>query len=122
MTWSYFVNGKLPLENLLHVDNTVHLSRHILLSLCDAHYKIAGNVLDNLYTTYGDEKCAMCLSAAETLFISIDWFAKCMAIRQLSTFCMKRWFSQPLGTLVSSTNKTDGHDITEILLKVAFIP
>ena len=28
-----------------------------------------------------------------------------------------RWFS--LGTLVSSTNKTDGHDITEILLKVA---
>jgi hypothetical protein len=23
------------------------------------------------------------------------------------------------GTLVSSTNKTDGHDITEILLKVA---
>jgi hypothetical protein len=46
------------------------------------NYKIAGNVLDNLYTTYGDEKCAMCLSAAETLFISIDWFAKCMAIRQ----------------------------------------
>jgi len=27
------------------------------------------------------------------------------------------WFSQ--GTLVSSTNKTDCHDITEILLKVA---
>jgi hypothetical protein len=27
------------------------------------------------------------------------------------------WFF--LGTLVSSTNKTDGHDITEILLKVA---
>ena len=26
------------------------------------------------------------------------------------------WFS--LGTPVSSTNKTDGHDITEILLKV----
>ena len=29
-----------------------------------------------------------------------------------------RWFS--LGTPVSSTNKTDRHDITEILLKVAF--
>jgi len=29
---------------------------------------------------------------------------------------MVRWFS--LGTLVSSTNKTDPHDITEILLKV----
>jgi hypothetical protein len=28
-----------------------------------------------------------------------------------------RWFSP--GTLVSSTNKTDSHDITEILLKVA---
>ena len=28
------------------------------------------------------------------------------------------WFS--LGTPVSSTNKTDRHDITEILLKVAF--
>ena len=28
-----------------------------------------------------------------------------------------RWFS--LGTLVSSTNKTDHHDITEIFLKVA---
>jgi hypothetical protein len=28
-----------------------------------------------------------------------------------------QWFS--LGTLVSSTNKTDRHDITEILLKVA---
>jgi hypothetical protein len=27
-----------------------------------------------------------------------------------------RWFS--LGTLVSSTNKTDRHDITEIVLKV----
>ena len=28
-----------------------------------------------------------------------------------------RWFSP--GTLISSTNKTDYHDITEILLKVA---
>jgi hypothetical protein len=28
-----------------------------------------------------------------------------------------QWFSP--GTLVSSTNKTDHHDITEILLKVA---
>jgi hypothetical protein len=28
-----------------------------------------------------------------------------------------RWFSP--GSLVSSTNKTDSHDITEILLKVA---
>jgi hypothetical protein len=43
-----------------------------------------------------------------------------------STLCDKvcqllaksRWFST--GTPVSSTNKTDRHDITEILLKVAF--
>ena len=31
-----------------------------------------------------------------------------------------RWSSQ--GTLVSSTSKTDHHNITEILLKVAFNP
>ena len=36
-----------------------------------------------------------------------------------TTLCDKvcQWFSP--GTLVSSTNKTDRHDITEILLKVA---
>jgi hypothetical protein len=37
-----------------------------------------------------------------------------MYVLELATV---RWFS--LGTLVSSTNKTDCHDITEILLKVA---
>jgi hypothetical protein len=31
--------------------------------------------------------------------------------------CQRQWFSP--GTPVSSTNKTDCHDITEILLKVA---
>ena len=31
--------------------------------------------------------------------------------------CENRWFSP--GTPLSSTNKTDSHDITEILLKVA---
>jgi hypothetical protein len=34
----------------------------------------------------------------------------------VSDFAAGLWFS--LGTLVSSTNKTDRHDITEILLKV----
>jgi hypothetical protein len=33
------------------------------------------------------------------------------------SFCLGRWFSP--GTPVSSTNKTNRHDITEILLKVA---
>jgi hypothetical protein len=34
----------------------------------------------------------------------------------VSDFAAGLWFS--LGTLVSSTNKTDRHDITEVLLKV----
>ena len=34
-------------------------------------------------------------------------------------FATGRWFS--LGTPISSTNKTDHHDITEILLKLALI-
>ena len=38
-------------------------------------------------------------------------------IQFVSDLRQSRWFS--LGTLVSSTNKTDLHDITEILLKVA---
>jgi len=39
-----------------------------------------------------------------------------------TTLCdfMGLWFS--LGTLVSSTNKTDRHSITEIVLKVALSP
>jgi len=39
----------------------------------------------------------------------------CDNVRQLYVTCL--WFS--LGTPVSSTNKTDHYDITEILLKVA---
>ena len=35
---------------------------------------------------------------------------------KFSVTCAGRWFSP--GTPVSSTNKTDGHDATEILLKV----
>jgi len=35
----------------------------------------------------------------------------------LSVTCDRRWFS--LGTLVSSTNKTDRHNISEIVLKMA---
>ena len=35
----------------------------------------------------------------------------------LDKVCQLRWFSQ--GTPVSSTHKTDSHDIAEILLKVA---
>jgi hypothetical protein len=47
----------------------------------------------------------------------ISWLdtTLCDKVRQL--LATGRWFS--LGILVSSTNKTDSHDITEILLKVA---
>ena len=38
-------------------------------------------------------------------------------LRQIGGFLWVLWF--PLGTPVSSTNKADHHDITEILLKVA---
>ena len=38
-------------------------------------------------------------------------------LQKFGDFCIQSWFS--LGTLVSSTNKTDHHNITEILLKVA---
>jgi len=40
----------------------------------------------------------------------------CDKVRQLLVTC--QWFSP--GTLVSSTNKTDRHYITEICLKLAF--
>ena len=40
--------------------------------------------------------------------------------QSLSVTC-DRWFSPP-STLVSSTNKTDHHDIIEILLRVALHP
>ena len=40
--------------------------------------------------------------------------------RYVIKFVIGRWFSP--GTLVSSTNKTGGHDIAEVLLKVALNP
>ena len=62
--------------------------------------------------------CNQCLSPL-MLWVGISIRARC------TTLCDKdcqwletgRWFSP--GTPVSSTNKTDRHDITEILLKVA---
>jgi hypothetical protein len=40
-----------------------------------------------------------------------------MASTSVRVYLLRRWFS--LGIQVSSTNKNDHHDITEILLKVA---
>jgi hypothetical protein len=42
---------------------------------------------------------------------------KALCDKTCQWFATGQWFSP--GTLVSSTNKTDHHDITEILLKVA---
>ncbi|XP_063404431.1 E3 ubiquitin-protein ligase rnf213-alpha-like [Mytilus trossulus] len=46
------------------------------------NYKIAGDVLNNLYSTWGDEKSLLCLAAVEILSIAVDWFAKCLALRE----------------------------------------
>jgi len=41
----------------------------------------------------------------------------CIILQQQQLMATGQWFS--FGTMVSSTNKTDHHDIAEILLKVA---
>ena len=70
------------------------------------------------YFTFYNYLCNQCLSPL-MLWVRISIRARC------TTLCNKvcqwlatgRWFSP--GTPVSSTNKTDCHDITEILLKMA---
>ncbi|VDH93225.1 ubiquitin carboxyl-terminal hydrolase 34 [Mytilus galloprovincialis] len=48
------------------------------------NYKIAGNILDCLGTKYVSDnyKPFLCISIAEVFFISVEWFAKCLKIRQ----------------------------------------
>jgi hypothetical protein len=58
--------------------------------------------------------CSQCLSPL-MLWIRISIRARCTLCQWLVT---GRWFSP--GSPVSSTNKTDHHVITEILLKVSF--
>ena len=68
--------------------------------------------------------CAICLSPL-MLWVRTPFMVRCLVLN--TTLCDKvcqwlatgLWFS--LGTLVSSTNKADRHDITEICLKVALI-
>jgi hypothetical protein len=52
-----------------------------------------------------------------TLIIKIFLILKNLMYHETQLLATDRWFSQ--GTLVSSTNKTDCHDITEKLLKAA---
>jgi hypothetical protein len=62
--------------------------------------------------------CNQCLSPV-MLWVRISIRARCTTLcdKVCQWFATGRWFSP--GPPVSSTNKTDRHDITEILLKVA---
>ena len=62
--------------------------------------------------------CSQCLSLL-TLWVRIPLKARCTTLcdKVCQWLASGRWFSP--GAPVSSTNKTDCHDITEILLKVA---
>jgi hypothetical protein len=62
--------------------------------------------------------CNQCLSPL-MLWVRISIRAMCTTLcdKVCQRLATGRWFSA--GPPVSSTNKTDGHDITEILLKVA---
>ena len=62
--------------------------------------------------------CNQCLSPLK-VWIQISIRARCTTLcdKVCQWLATGQWFSP--GTLVYSTNKTDRHDITEILLKVA---
>ena len=63
--------------------------------------------------------CNQCLSPL-MLWVRISIRARCTTLcdKVCQWFATGRWFSP--GPTLSSTNKTDRHDITEILLKVAW--
>ena len=64
--------------------------------------------------------CNQCLSPVKSWFLTpFRWgiLDTTLCDKDFQWLATGRWFST--GTLVSSTNKTDCHDITEILLKVA---
>ena len=62
--------------------------------------------------------CNQCLSPL-MLWVRISIRARCITLcDKVCQWMACRWFSPD--PPVSSTNKTDSHDITEILLKVAF--
>jgi hypothetical protein len=95
----------------------------IWIFITTAHYSIYCNQGPSWSWSYGswiyNYLCNQCLSPL-TLWVRSQF----MRAVQETTLCDKvcqwlatgRWFSP--GTPVSSTNKTDSHDISEILLKV----
>jgi hypothetical protein len=65
--------------------------------------------------------CNLCLSSL-TLWVRIPLRARCTTLcDKVCQWLTTGWWFSP-GTTVSSTKKTDCHDITEILLKVAIKP
>ena len=60
--------------------------------------------------------CNQCLSPL-MLWVRLPLRARCLCAKVCQWLAAGLWFSP--GTLVSSTNKTDRHDIAEILLKVS---
>ena len=61
--------------------------------------------------------CSWCLSPLMWIRLPLRARSETLCDKLCQWLAPSRWFS--LGLLVSSTNKTDRHDITEIFLKVA---
>ena len=108
-----------------------HLQMHFVCSirrfcLVDSSYSkyTQNNQGSSSSSSYGswiyNYLCNQCLSPLK-LWVRTPFMSRCIRYntiwQSLSVTCDRSVVS--LGTLVFSTNKTDHHDITEILLKVA---
>ena len=100
--WSVIVNGSVPLLN-------------VTLKYSPMIFCLKGTSWSWLYSSWINYYlCNQCLSQPSfTLWV---WILLTRRVLD-QTLCVCQWFCR--GTLASSTNKTDRHDITEILLKVA---
>ena len=89
----------------ISVEHDISILEWFSISICRGPSWLYGSLIYNYL-------CNQCLSPL-MLWVQISIMARC------TTLCDKvcQWLSQ--GPLVSSTNITDHHDITEILLKVA---
>ena len=129
MTKSIFENWQhnSPFQNELWVILTLPVSKKLFeVSHCSITYQGSVMVvivwqLDlQLSVPWVVSLCHECLSPLK-LWVRTPFMASCTHTTLCDKIChclaTGQWFS--LGTPVSSTKKTDYHDITEILLKVA---
>ena len=92
------------------------------ISHCQNSSKIKYQIVEGAVVAYGNwiynNLCNQCLSLL-MLWVRISIRTRCTTLcDKVCQWCATgRWFSP--GPPVSSTNKTDRHDIAEILLKVA---